>query len=48
MIGDRMRIIVGLTPSPRSSGGLVTNMEKVEIAIGSRSGVAESTGITLY
>jgi hypothetical protein len=45
MIGDRMRIIAGLTLSPRSFGGLVTNME---IAIGSRIGVAESTGITLY
>jgi hypothetical protein len=47
MIGGRMRMITGLTSSPRSSGSLVTNMEKEEIAIGSSIGVAESAGTTL-
>jgi hypothetical protein len=48
MIGGRMRIIAGLILSPRSSGSLVTNMKKEEIAIESNIGVAESTGTTLY
>jgi hypothetical protein len=48
MISGRMRIIAGLILSPRSSGSLVTNMKKEEIALESNIGVAESTGTTLY
>ena len=48
IISGRMRIIAGLILSPRSSGSLVTNMKKEEIAIESNIGVAESTGTTLY
>jgi hypothetical protein len=38
MISGRMRIIAGLILSSRSSGSLVTNMKREEIAIESNIG----------